>query len=60
MRIRFLEAAQGEVDAAAAYYEDRTRIAAMTSSTNLIAPFDESNLFLWLQPKSSLESDGAC
>jgi len=46
MRIRFLEAAQGEVDDAAAYYEEREEGVAMTSSMNLIGPFDASSHFL--------------
>jgi hypothetical protein len=60
MRIRFLEAAQGEVDDAAAYYEEREEGRAMTSSTNLIEPFDASNPFHSLPPKSSPQFDGVC
>lgn len=45
MRIRFLEAAQGEVDDAAAYYEDREEGRGRDFLDELDRAFDASNLF---------------
>jgi hypothetical protein len=60
MRIRFLEAAQREVDDAVAWYDEREEDLGRDFSTNSTGLFAALSPFRWLQLKSSLEPEDVC
>ena len=60
MRIRFLEAAQREVDDAVAWYDEREEDLGREFLDELDRVIRRVSPFRWLQLKSSLESDDVC